>query len=81
MKNKLLILETIKNFLKNKDWLLKSKNERYLRYSAPDELGFSEPYVLYVPNNIKFIDFIDSTNRTVHFLSEVYEIQESDIIQ
>ncbi len=79
MKDKQLILDTLKSFLISKGWLLNKETERWLHYLAPAELCFSEPYVLNIPNSIKFIDFIDSTNRIIHFLSEVYEIPENDI--
>lgn len=80
MKDKQLILDTLKNFLETKGWSLEKETERWLHYLAPDELGFSEPYILNVPNNIKFIDFLDSTKRIIRFLKEVYEIPESDNI-
>lgn len=80
MNDKSELLQRIRTFLTDKDWSLSKENINWAIFSAPEYLKFEEPFTLFLPNNSDFAGFADTIQRIIRFLSEVYEIDEDEII-
>lgn len=74
-------LSLLISFLEARGWIHQSTNDRFIRYRAPDVLGFTEPYILSIPANTKFTDFMDVLRRIISNIAALYSISLDDALQ
>lgn len=73
------MLQALKKYLENKNWVLQREGERFLFYKPPVELGFDEKYLLPVPKISTKEDFNPALQDTIKLIANIYEVDINEI--
>ena len=71
--------QKIISYLTNRGWEFSMQNEKFRKYSAPQDLGFEGEYLLPIPFNTESSDYQKFLQNTLKRLSNIYEVSVEEL--
>jgi len=71
--------QNVIRYLTNRGWTLNETTTKFQKYSAPENLGFSNEYILPIPYNNETVDYQRFLRNNINIICDIYELTEEEL--